>query len=335
VWDSVLDENTASHEGGGAWIGLVADSTIRRNSADFGGGTYNATVRNCIVRENSADTGGGTYHGTIENSLILGNLASGGGGSASSTLRNCTVIYNRADTSGGVRGATLQNSIVYFNSGSFSTPNYGGDPLFENSCTFPDPGGIGNIADDPQFVDAGSSNFHLSATSPCIDAGTNEVWMAGAVDLDGNPRVYHRAVDMGCYEFPLGKPDLDADYLDDDWELGYFPGAGGLSNLSYYADWDGDGFLDGGEFHAGTRPDDATSRLAVTSVALEPAGDRAVIRWSSVSNKTYAVMGVSNLVDSATIPLAVAILSTPPENVYTDAVEGVRWRAYGVAVDRE
>ena len=33
-------------------------------------------------------------------------------------------------------------------------------------------GGIGDITDSPDLVDPFSGNFHLSLSSPCIDAGT-------------------------------------------------------------------------------------------------------------------------------------------------------------------
>jgi uncharacterized repeat protein (TIGR01451 family) len=103
---------------------------------------------------------------------------------------------------------------MYYNSAVTNNSNYmawiPGLPFsrstVEYTCTTPDPGGAGNITNDPQFVDASVSNFHLLPTSPCIDAGTNQAWMIGAVDLDGHPRVVNETVDMGAYEGP--KADL-------------------------------------------------------------------------------------------------------------------------------
>ncbi len=59
-------------------------------------------------------------------------------------------------------------------------------------------GGEGNIAEDPRFVKGGR---RLKADSPCFDAGKNEDWTGGAVDLDGNPRIWVGTVDMGAYEY--------------------------------------------------------------------------------------------------------------------------------------
>src|SRR6185436_16309710 len=67
-------------------------------------------------------------------------------------------------------------------------------------CTTPDPGGVGNIVADPQFVDATNGNYRLGPTSPCVDAGANEEWMLGAIDLDGNPRIHNGTVDLGGWE---------------------------------------------------------------------------------------------------------------------------------------
>jgi len=50
-------------------------------------------------------------------------------------------------------------------------------------------------------IGAAAGDYHLLEGSPCIDAGTNLDWMAGATNLDGNPRIHDGWADMGCYEF--------------------------------------------------------------------------------------------------------------------------------------
>ncbi len=95
------------------------------------------------------------------------------------------------------------NCIVYSNTSSSGANYYGG--AFTFCCTTPLPAGSGNITNDPQFVNAATSNFHLKATSPCIDRGNN-AYVQGTTDLDGNPRVMYGVVDIGAYEaqFPIG-----------------------------------------------------------------------------------------------------------------------------------
>ena len=63
--------------------------------------------------------------------------------------------------------------------------------------------GTGDITDPPKFVDPGNDNYRLAFGSPCIDKGLNQLWMNGAVDMDGNPRLAlpSEHVDMGCYEY--------------------------------------------------------------------------------------------------------------------------------------
>ena len=60
--------------------------------------------------------------------------------------------------------------------------------------------GIGNIDADPLFVDQANEDYHLSLGSPCINGGSNYAPDLPAVDLEGNPRIQHGAVDMGAYE---------------------------------------------------------------------------------------------------------------------------------------
>ena len=90
---------------------------------------------------------------------------------------------------------------MYGNS-AISGPN-GYGSTFNHSCTTPAPGGTGNITDDPHFVNAAAGDYHLNVGSPCIDAGTNLDWMAGATDLDGNSRIVSGTVDIGAYEWQL------------------------------------------------------------------------------------------------------------------------------------
>lgn len=67
-------------------------------------------------------------------------------------------------------------------------------------------GSNGNIAVDPQFVNAGVGDFHLLAGSPAIDTGDNSVASLPGTDLSGNTRIQRATtasyanVDMGVYE---------------------------------------------------------------------------------------------------------------------------------------
>jgi hypothetical protein len=66
------------------------------------------------------------------------------------------------------------------------------------SCVTPLVAGDGNTAADPGFL--GTSDFHLSESSYCVNAGTNLTLAADAADLDGSPRVSGGRTDIGAYE---------------------------------------------------------------------------------------------------------------------------------------
>ncbi len=59
--------------------------------------------------------------------------------------------------------------------------------------------GTGNIQMSPLFVDASSGDYHLQASSPCIDAGTAN--NAPPTDFDGTPRPQGAGIDIGIYEY--------------------------------------------------------------------------------------------------------------------------------------
>ena len=202
LYNCTLTGNSAS-SGGGAYEGMLYNCMLTDNSVSYGGGgAWYGTLYNCMLTGNSASWGGGAYYGTLNNCTLTGNSASDyGGGVYDSTLYNCTLTDNSASCGGG--GAcwgTLYNCIIYYNNAPDGS-NYSGGTL-NYSCTTPDLGGVGNITNDPRFVNAAAGDYHLQFTSPCINAGTNQDWMVGATDLDGNPRLDARGrVDMGAYEY--------------------------------------------------------------------------------------------------------------------------------------
>jgi hypothetical protein len=183
--------------GGGAFCesgGTVSNCIISGNTSTFfGAGVRGGVLRNSIVKNNvnSLYLGGGLYNVDAASCLITGNSGSDGGGAAGGVLVNCTVIGN---SWGGVYNSQVMNSILLSNTGynvSGGTVSY--------SCA-PGLTGAGNITNAPSFVDAVNSNYRLAANSPGINAGINQSWMAGALDLEGRPRILGGTVDMGAYE---------------------------------------------------------------------------------------------------------------------------------------
>ncbi len=63
-----------------------------------------------------------------------------------------------------------------------------------------DPSNLNNV--DPLFVDSANGDYHLNASSQCIDAGNNAAPELPDLDKDGNPRVMNGIVDIGAYEYP-------------------------------------------------------------------------------------------------------------------------------------
>jgi len=200
----VLAGNVARSYGGGSYYGTLLSCTVSGNSAgSFGGGSYSGERYNCIFEGNSAAYGGGTDGGTHYGCIVANNHADrSGGGSDGGTLHNCTVFGNSADNAGGGSyRAHLYNSIVWSNTAPASADVYVDQQTVRYSCSPSLPAADGNISTRPGFTDAANGDYRLEATSPCINAGSSDAWMAGATDLDGNPRIIGGTVDMGAYEF--------------------------------------------------------------------------------------------------------------------------------------
>lgn len=221
--------SNSSGTAGGAYISgastLMENCTILSNYCSaFSGGAYlvnGATIRNCVIRANRSNnhTGGmqvgdwGANNGYAYNCLVVQNYSAtvGYGGmnfrGDATRVRNCTIVSN---INGGVYMARayegqLQNCIVYYNSGGdlsgvAATTTYS----CASSFLYSD---LSNTTNPPKFVNLADGDYHLSKGSPCIDAGTTNVWSVYTKDFDGKPHVDYNGdgiaqPDMGCYEAP-------------------------------------------------------------------------------------------------------------------------------------
>jgi len=206
-------------------ISYIRNCTIIKNFSKSDGGGINASrtiISGCVVSENSTATEGGHGGGifcmrsesVIQNSLIYSNYGGRSGGGLylmyEPIVRNCTIIENTSRYNGGgiaaYNGALFENTIIYNNYTIFPTSNtyWTGSPgpTYTNCCMAPLTNGTGNIDLDPQ-MDVPATGI-LQATSPCIDAGTNMAWMVGAVDVEGDPRIFNDVVDIGADEAFVG-----------------------------------------------------------------------------------------------------------------------------------
>lgn len=205
VQECIVADNMAAGWGGGIWCsnGVIQRCVLMCNTGGFAGGAYVRSVgliRNCLLRENVAgDQGGGVYvsdGGVIESSTLVGNRASLHGG----------VMLNW--------GGEVLNSMVLFNEAQ-QNPNWNayaggatGVCRFSRVCSIPAPPGADNLecgGVELLFEDWVSGDYRLMPCSPCLDFGSNQLWMAGATDLAGNPRIDGVAVDPGAHETPIAE----------------------------------------------------------------------------------------------------------------------------------
>lgn len=278
--------NKSSGSGGGAGYCILNNCVLCSNSAGFYGGGASGGIsilNNCVVFRNSAASssgkGGGVFGSTLNNCLVVSNTCGsgiGGGGTAGCTLNNCVVVGNvgfyGAFFDGGSPFTNVNNSIICYNSGGL---NWLGLTM-TNSCTTPMPPGRDNITNAPLFANLTANDFHLTAASPCINAGKNAP-IIYPTDLDGNPRIIAGTVDIGAYEFQ--SPTSILSYA---WAQQYGLPTDGSAD---FADIDSDGMNNWQEWIAGTDPTNRASVLIMLSLSNSVSG--VIASWQSVTNRTY------------------------------------------------
>jgi hypothetical protein len=258
----IVKENRCVFGGGAGYISQSSPSfTDVRFDANLGasfGGAFDmfdsvaSVFTRCIFANNSAARAGGVemFNGCttqLSNCLFYANTATGSGGGgamfiasgSSPTIRDCTIVANNStvNAAAGIlqsgSSATLANSIVYFNTGpggaQGSANQVSGGVSTSYCCVQGGIAGTGNISASPQFTNFGASDFTLTASSPCADAGNNALVPAGTtLDLAKQARFADTPtvpdtgagtapfVDIGAYERPN---DLYTSFCDGDGTL--------------------------------------------------------------------------------------------------------------------
>ncbi len=230
VFRQCLFQSNRVTQVGGALANLGANAvitgcTFEDNTSDSSGGAvfnYNASPRisGCKFYANQSSTAGGAIANFSEttaaeaqkakpivvNSVFTQNVAVDNGGAvanqgASPVYTNCTFYGNEANVGGAMGNmdsrVTITNCILWGNSGTPQLADANSLTVVNYSDVEEGAPGI-NISVNPRFVDAHMRDFHLRASSPCIDAGMNT---AGAplggvtTDIEGDARGYDGSPD--------------------------------------------------------------------------------------------------------------------------------------------
>ncbi|MFA7160514.1 MAG: choice-of-anchor Q domain-containing protein, partial [Kiritimatiellia bacterium] len=224
MYDCVVYSNTAWNGGGVGDSTILSNCTVMFNRAlNSGGGVQASTAFNCAIISNTSPgfasgagssilsncvlIGNGTFYGSYYNCLIMGSQTLLYGNN-STYFVNCTITGCRHIYADSPAYIPMINCISWSNRYpdvrvmATNCCGLAGDQNnYTNSL-------VGNITNNPLFITDGNDygtnltigNYRLQTNSPCVDSGMYKAWMAGAVDLDGLPRILKGAVDMGAYE---------------------------------------------------------------------------------------------------------------------------------------
>ena len=233
-----LFNNSASGPGGGLSVYEAGTATVRSckifnnesaGSSGNGSGIYvlrsNATVENTAIVRNETINGSSS-----SGAAFYSHLFSSTGPNYSLNVRNCTIADNVGSVYGGfytttsTQNATVESTVIWGNYPfDFGSPAAASATQF-NFCNLGVglfPGNPGNLSVDPLFADAPNGDYHLSRSSPLIDAGDPFAATGGVIDIDGGNRLVGPRVDIGADEVPVAAlPGSNEDLEMHSWIVG-------------------------------------------------------------------------------------------------------------------
>jgi hypothetical protein len=208
--------NLAQKDGGAIFVTPYTNvsfinCSISNNTAKEGGGIYNngyyTTIWSCLINNNTAETGGGCYDNNRTHFF------------------NCSIVKNEAPNNfGGVYTyyGRLKNCIIWGNLSQGEAPQVWPLHSYSYCAVQHDQSGSElnfdaaeeNDGETPEFyirfkdpnVMAGNTgqggDWRLQLNSYCIDLG-DSIPNQTTTDLDGNPRIWNGATDLGAYEVSI------------------------------------------------------------------------------------------------------------------------------------
>ncbi|RLC51512.1 MAG: hypothetical protein DRI23_04865 [Candidatus Cloacimonadota bacterium] len=186
--DTVIDGNTSTGAAGGIYFhtsdATLTDVEITNNTAAYeGGGVYmfdsDPAFDHVLVADNTSGLEGAgiyTFNGSqpqLVNLTISNNLSNWPGCGIAATYNSNIVLLNSIVWEN-------DDNNIYVSPNSEISIDYSDIDGGEDEINA-EPGatvtwGVGNIGeeltDDPQFVDASSGDYHIEATSPCLNTGS-------------------------------------------------------------------------------------------------------------------------------------------------------------------
>ncbi len=188
IINSLFDRNFAAQRGG----------AIATTSFIFEAGVCDAKIINSSFYGNATNGNGGAIH------------TEGSQGSNNMIIANSILWGDQA----------FANESEIFNNGATITASFNiiQDGLPANIIDT-----VGNIFEDPQYIDPQNGDLRISSCSPAIDAGSNQLIPQDAVDIDldrnlnekisidfiGQNRFFNDSIDIGAYEWDATTPILN------------------------------------------------------------------------------------------------------------------------------
>ena len=227
----------------GAASPIVENNLVRTNhGAIYMWAAGSPTIRNNVLQGNIGDGMNlvNQSDANIVQNIIVANTGNGitwltPSGTRGAYVINNTILKNSGagiSADGYDAGALIINNIILgapaITVGTFNDNN---PPVVQYNDIFGVGGAAyagaisnltgvaGNISSDPLFTCDLTGDYHLLASSPALDAGTNTAPQVASADLDGNARVQPHLtngvprIDLGAYEFNPSNPPTPCIYV--------------------------------------------------------------------------------------------------------------------------
>lgn len=187
-----LEANDNSGVTLGANSAFVANRSRFHSSGQFGIGSFGSKISVRITNS------------VLEHVFFLWNAGGVNPGDSTVTLAFNTILLDGVgldcsmNSTSQYRTSLYENNIVVATNVNSSVT--GSTCTLSHNILFPFTGTVGtNVVADPQFLNAAARDYHLSGTSPGIDAAVPVSAVLGA-DFDGTARPQGAAADIGAFE---------------------------------------------------------------------------------------------------------------------------------------